>query len=1206
MKGVFACSAINYLPMSPSAHSSHTPLTRWQSVCRFRRVLGPAVRAVCFAFGLLLLPGTAWPQADAERVPELIEQLKSKDEYVRWSAVEALGQIGPAAQEAVPALIAALKDSKKRVRQYATYALAEIGPATQEAIPSLIEVLKGDDSIARQYAIVALRKIGPAAVPPLIEALKDKDRNGRWSAAGALGNIGPAAIKAVPSLIEVLKDPDATARWSAAAALGDIGPAAQEAVPALIAALNDSDPYVRQYTAEAFGEIGLAAKEALPGLVTALNDADEHVRWNAADALEKVAKALDKARDFAALPVLKQTAEAVSNNPDEQVKAHTDEIVRAVEHLELQWWARWRERVWTFLSDHPILSSLVAFWAACLVVWSLLLGLRPLWLLGVSKGINSIEQKMTIPIPNFPLSLPLRHFLLLSLFHYRSRVLDHWVKKHLPKARSEFDKLPTVEQHRIHLSIPSTINGDDWDAESVVKLQEHFDGKQSLVLVRGEGGAGKTSMSCLMAKWAMEEKDAARLCRKHAMIPVMLESGLLPGADGKPDFLATITGRLQKMLGDVEVPRELLIELLKRRRLLVSLDSFSEWDEPSRCAVNPVAPDFVARAMVVTSRLDEWKDESKTTIQMERLSGDRLARFMRLYIERLRQKQNDPEQDAAAAQPATEQSTEASEMELLKASLCVMQINADRRLDELYDHREITVLIARLFADEILLSQIAGKGQGGAPTNFPELMERHVVKLNRNRKEGSADPDNDTVKQAAKIVSWQYLKEKHFPHPVNRDVVLKALREEWTDLTAPDGSKQPERSREDAEKLLAYLEKPLGFVRRDPKDESRIRVSLDPVAEYLAGLYVVEKFGGNEQEWSSFLEEAKSKPGAPESIRGFMLAVRECCEAEGRRFKVPETVSDQLAQLAGMNPEAIKEAKQKQRLHRLIEQLRYPEASDRKSAAALIGEFGPAAKDAVPELIEALKDQDKRVLVSAVRALMQIGPVAQEAVPELIKALKDSDNFIRQVVIEALERIDPVVSVPAMIEALKDADSNVWHNTMGALARIGPKALPKLIEALNDANTGVRWKTAVVLGRIGPEADEAVPALIKALKDAETDVRQKAVEALGRIRQAGNETVLALAASLKDSDKNVRLKAVEALENIGPAAKEAVPALIEVLKDTDNSVRWSAKEALGKIGPATQNVVPSLIELLKDADIFVRRSAVDILQQIEGEAGKME
>ena len=120
-------------------------------------------------------------------IPDLIEDLRNEDEQVRWNAIDALRQIGPAA---VPALTAALPDLDERESEAAFHTLVDIGPT---------------------------------AVPALLAALQDPDASLRWVAAYALGEIGPAAKGVVPALISALNDPDMLVRRSAAYSLGNIG-----------------------------------------------------------------------------------------------------------------------------------------------------------------------------------------------------------------------------------------------------------------------------------------------------------------------------------------------------------------------------------------------------------------------------------------------------------------------------------------------------------------------------------------------------------------------------------------------------------------------------------------------------------------------------------------------------------------------------------------------------------------------------------------------------------------------------------------------------------------------------------------------------------------------------------------------------------------------------------------------------------------------
>ncbi|HEX4646729.1 MAG TPA: HEAT repeat domain-containing protein, partial [Verrucomicrobiae bacterium] len=63
----------------------------------------------------------------------------------------------------------------------------------------------------------------------------------------------------------------------------------------------------------------------------------------------------------------------------------------------------------------------------------------------------------------------------------------------------------------------------------------------------------------------------------------------------------------------------------------------------------------------------------------------------------------------------------------------------------------------------------------------------------------------------------------------------------------------------------------------------------------------------------------------------------------------------------------------------------------RAKAAAAIGEFGPAAKPAIPVLLQALKSGDTAVHPSAVTALGKIGSEPETIIPLLISYLDDNN-----------------------------------------------------------------------------------------------------------------------------------------------------------------------------------------------------------------------
>lgn len=79
-----------------------------------------------------------------------------------------------------------------------------------------------------------------------------------------------------------------------------------------------------------------------------------------------------------------------------------------------------------------------------------------------------------------------------------------------------------------------------------------------------------------------------------------------------------------------------------------------------------------------------------------------------------------------------------------------------------------------------------------------------------------------------------------------------------------------------------------------------------------------------------------------------------------------------------------------------------PESRVANRAVEALAALGQPAVTAVRKK---LKDPDIYVRVSAAAALGQIGPAAQEAVPDLQEALRDPHPLVREEAVEALKKI---------------------------------------------------------------------------------------------------------------------------------------------------------------------------------------------------------
>jgi HEAT repeat protein len=1005
-------------------------------------------------------------------ITALSTALHDSDQQVRLGAIRALGRMGGAATPVVPELAKALSDPNEEVRSASAYALSVIGPAAKEAVPVLIKALKDQQSEkVRLSAANALGRMDTEAttvVPALVEALKDPSEGVRLSAANALGQLGEKAKAAVPALMEAVKSDNKNVCSFAASALGRIGVEAKAAIPTLIEALKHPDRDVRLNAAVALGRMGSEARTALPALVVALRDADVGVHLSGASTLGKVAGSLqDEVKKLSTaelnqalsdLELALKAMESPSANVNEEVLAA---VRRSVNALKTEQESRLLERMVNWVRTYPFVSGPLSYIAAILSVWVVLLRLRPLWLLRINELLKVSD--LTIPLPAGNVTVSARLILLVNFFNYHPRVLDAWVAAHLRSVREDFQKKTTVHDRQVHVPLPVVLDGTMLTELSGKDLQSTFAKRRGCLLIWGEGGAGKTSLACQLAKWAMTDKpkrksDNARrerLC-DYPMLPVLLDHELnFELADGKKPFIEAIRGQLQALIGQADpISDELLDRLLRQRRILVIVDHFSEMNEATRKEIRPGHPDFPANALVVTSRTEETLDGvPKTTLRPLRIEGSRISSFMEAYLTQRGKRQffDDPE-----------------------------YFDVCRRLSLMVGQRNITVLLAKMYAEQVIAAK-EGKVKDGLPSNIPNLMLSYLNELHNSATNGEIN--YATVHRDAATIAWECLKETYRPATVKRKAVLSLL------------------GGEDAETRVKHLEKQLRILQAVGPAQDRLCFALDPLAEYLAAWHLVETYGENWELWKQWLEQADSMPGAPDAIQGFLLAVRDCCLAKNTANKIPKFLLDELDKRVGMTRERSEMTQFGQQLQQMVTNLAASTSDDRISAIRNLKGMGRSAKVAIPDLLIALQDEAWQVRYEAVRAISEIGAEPEISISALVEALNDEDRRVSGEAVAILGKMG-TAAIPTLAQALQHDCAHIRSSAAWTLAELGSAAkplVPVLAEALADPDWQVRWVAAYALGSIGADASYAVPALLQALDTQYELVKKQVIWALEQI-----------------------------------------------------------------------------------------------------------
>lgn len=256
--------------------------------------------------------------------------------------------------------------------------------------------------------------------------------------------------------------------------------------------------------------------------------------------------------------------------------------------------------------------------------------------------------------------------------------------------------------------------------------------------------------------------------------------------------------------------------------------------------------------------------------------------------------------------------------------------------------------------------------------------------------------------------------------------------------------------------------------------------------------------------------------------------------------------------------------------------------------------------DAVLQLKYLLHDSQVIVKYRVAHALGQIGPPAKSAIPDLIILLRDPLNWeLRQEAAFALGRVaqDKVGGPPlAVLQAL--------HNTLRGDESATVHRPP-------DSSAQVRVTAVKALMRLGPPSAAAnQQALEKDLDHVATHDPDETVQIwahmafkniTGKIEQPRLARIGKLLAS---PELAVRIQAAQALGAVGPDAKSQAPALIAALDDPDKTVVGWSIWSLGQIGPEAKEALPRLEKFAGNTEESegLRQMASSAVDAIQGKA----
>jgi hypothetical protein len=182
-------------------------------------------------------------------------------------------------------------------------------------------------------------------------------------------------------------------------------------------------------------------------------------------------------------------------------------------------------------------------------------------------------------------------------FVVEPEVLDAWVARAAPQVEAALNQLELFNRRQIYIAVAVRVGESIIDKPSPETLRPLFARDRAIISIVGAGVIGKSTLACAVARWALSSDPDGRL-KPHRMLPVCI-------AQETTNLAESLTQELRRMLGEEELPADLVRGLMSKQRLLVIVDALSErGPETQRHIAQVFAEDVPLNAVVFTSRAD--------------------------------------------------------------------------------------------------------------------------------------------------------------------------------------------------------------------------------------------------------------------------------------------------------------------------------------------------------------------------------------------------------------------------------------------------------------------------------------------------------------------------------------------------------------------------------------------------------------------------
>lgn len=285
----------------------------------------------------------------------------------------------------------------------------------------------------------------------------------------------------------------------------------------------------------------------------------------------------------------------------------------------------------------------------------------------------------------------------------------------------------------------------------------------------------------------------------------------------------------------------------------------------------------------------------------------------------------------------------------------------------------------------------------------------------------------------------------------------------------------------------------------------------------------------------------------------------------------------------------------------------------RSLAVERLGQLGPKASNAVPNLIALLNNSDQFLETSTVRTLGRIGPGAAPAVPRLVQSIEDF--------LEGGPTTGGVLRLPSLPP---DPSANISRAPVSPTTKTRPASretrLPANVSGALISPTltrrGFPWsepfEEVTALGAIGVRDDAVIKILDRCLTNRSPVIQLRAAEAIWKIEHNPKRLLPVLSKWTivsRDppsqfgvpSQSVYRRQAVELITQIAEADRQALRILDGLVRDEDISIRLAASRTLLKLDGQADTYVRVRSEVLKEGNEEYRWLCLEDLERFPGQ-----